>query len=1304
MQDASSRFVGARRALRTLRQVVLAGAVAAGALGMTTVSAAFDSVVIQGPTGSQYYATEYNTLVLANDNIVVSDSRWDDGTATDVGAVYIYSSTNGALINRLTGGSSGDMVGTRIIELNDGKLLVWSPYWNGSRGAVTWMDGATGVSGTVSSANSLVGDTADDQVGSGYIRVLTNGNYVVVSPSFDDGANADVGAVTWGNGATGITGVVSSTNSLVGATAADGYDATTSQQVWVIPLTNGAYVSAWPSFDKDGMTDVGAVVWSTGTVGITGVVNADMATVGESANDRVGYYDFEPGSFGTSYGTDGVYALDDGNYMLVTPDWGGGRGAATWWNGNELVTGTVNTDNSVFGNSMSDQFGSGGLQKLSNGNVLIFSKQFGDTKGAVTWLNGSNGRDMNGQFGVASAQNSLVGAQSTDYVGYDINGVQSSVAREVGGGRFVVMSTAWDNPDNSQQDAGALTWGSITAGISGTISAENSLIGQDYQTFYGDNSQFFKTYDLGNGAFVLLFRQIRLDGSQKDAAMWVTSTVMLTGTISSTNALLSGVEKEIDSVMVLPNSNYLVVASRWNGARGAVTLGDGANGTVGVISSTNSVVGGTAGDAVGWNLTAVMSNGTYLLGSDFWDSPTATNVGAWRVMTMSQPTAGVLDTSNSIVGTAAGDRIGQYKAIVANGFLLGSENWDNGTITDVGAFTWVPAAGMTGVVTVGNSFIGARAGDKFGSGLKMLSSDARNIVIISPNWNNRRIAKAGAVTVLPADRMVIGTVSYANSIVGRVKDDFLSAMPYRLSSGEFGVGATGWDDPDAGVVNRGAILRLRSDQPSRGAVSVRSGYVVTGVTTSSGTSSQVNPYDWFGSGASYMPGGRLLTLWPTDSRYVMLGDRTLDDASLNDFGIYSDTASYAVTPGFHYQTHYYTATVNTAVVTMTAYQNDAGAVLTLAASAGGCVDYICPLVPGVNTITATVTAANGSTVDHYWYNITRSGGPSTDASLSNLTAAPAVLSPAFVSGTTSYTSTVANATTSVTVIPTTTDVGATTALTSSPNSCSGSACTLSVGVNVITVTVTAANGTTTRTYVLEITREPSAPVIASVWPRIGVSAGGMPVAVLGEGFTGATTVTVDGAPVAFTMSGDGRIDFVMPARVSAYVVDITVSTPRGTVTAVGGFTYVDPVMASVDAGTGGVFTATGGLTVTIPPQVGISGTLVVTLTPASPSAAAPGSLLLHSFVLSATLNGLPVDVTNGMTIELSVDSNVIPSGQLPWLFQSIPNSSGGVQWVPVGHQSYSAAAGKVRSTVAKMTSYVVSAAALDFYYMPVVFK
>ena len=105
--------------------------------------------------------------------------------------------------------------------------------------------------------------------------------------------------------------------------------------------------------------------------------------------------------------------------------------------------------------------------------------------------------------------------------------------REVGGGRFVVMSTAWDNPDNSQQDAGALTWGSITAGISGTISAENSLIGQDYQTFYGDNSQFFKTYDLGNGAFVLLFRQIRLDGSQKDAAMWVTSTVMLTGTISS---------------------------------------------------------------------------------------------------------------------------------------------------------------------------------------------------------------------------------------------------------------------------------------------------------------------------------------------------------------------------------------------------------------------------------------------------------------------------------------------------------------------------------------------------------------------------------------------------------------------------------------------------------------------------------------------------------------------------------------------------------------------------------------------------
>ncbi len=53
------------------------------------------------------------------------------------------------------------------------------------------------------------------------MTALTNGNYVVASPNWDNGPIVDAGAVTWGDGTTGITGPVTTTNSLHGTTAGD---------------------------------------------------------------------------------------------------------------------------------------------------------------------------------------------------------------------------------------------------------------------------------------------------------------------------------------------------------------------------------------------------------------------------------------------------------------------------------------------------------------------------------------------------------------------------------------------------------------------------------------------------------------------------------------------------------------------------------------------------------------------------------------------------------------------------------------------------------------------------------------------------------------------------------------------------------------------------------------------------------------------------------------------------------------------------------------------------------------------------
>ena len=133
--------------------------------------------------------------------------------------------------NSLVGTYAYDQVGRRgVTALANGNYVVDSDLWGDDAGAVTFGDGTKGVSGPVSSANSLVGGTSNlggsqgDEVGGGLdpgdgqeyggVTALPNGNYVIVSAY-----GLQTGTVTWGNGTTGTLGTVSSANSFTGATA-----------------------------------------------------------------------------------------------------------------------------------------------------------------------------------------------------------------------------------------------------------------------------------------------------------------------------------------------------------------------------------------------------------------------------------------------------------------------------------------------------------------------------------------------------------------------------------------------------------------------------------------------------------------------------------------------------------------------------------------------------------------------------------------------------------------------------------------------------------------------------------------------------------------------------------------------------------------------------------------------------------------------------------------------------------------------------------------------------------------------------
>ena len=116
-------------------------------------------------------------------------------------------------------------------------------------------------------------------------------------------------------------------------------------------------------------------------------------------------------------------------------------------------------------------------------------------------------------------------------------------------------------------------------------------------------------------------------------------------------------------------------------------------------------------------------------------------------------------------------------------------------------------------------------------------------------------------------------------------------------------------------------------------------------------------------------------------------------------------------------------------------------------------------------------------------NEARAGAPATDATLSGLTLSGVTLEPAFSPTTTEYTVSVANTVSRITITPTPNDSHASVTYVDDIDAAipdvdpvtDGQQVDLVVGDNVIGVTVTAEDGSTTTTYTVTVTRETAAP-------------------------------------------------------------------------------------------------------------------------------------------------------------------------------------------------------------------------------------
>ncbi len=675
-----------------------------------------------------------NITQLGNGNIAVSTPSAYFGNLS-TGAVFLYNGKTGGLISALYGNTAGDNIGSGgVAALAGNNVAVASPDWdNGALanvGAVTWFNGTTGLSGFVTSTNSLTGSTTNDRVGH-TLTTLTNGNYIVGSRFWNNGSATNAGAVTYGYANHALTGVVSAANSLVGSTS-DDYIGTN-----VLALSQGNAITWSSRWDNGAAVDAGAVSWMSGTGPTVGVIGAANSMVGSNTNDFLGT---------DSSLNSGIVSLSNGNVLVFSKHWHLtpqiDTGAVTWMSGSAATTGVVDASNSLIGSYAADRVGyisnhpygdKPSYAELSNGNVVVTSGYWNGSAGAATWMSGTGPT-----AGVIGAANSLVGSTANDRVG-------SLGVTVLSNGNYVVNNPYWSDGLNSE--VGASTWGNGNGGTAGAVSAANSLVGS------------------------LAYDRVGL-----------TSTA-------------------------LSNGHYVVSSPYWNDGVnsevGASTWGNGTGGTVGLINAGNSLVGSTAYDHVGLSATA-LTNGHYVVTSQHWND--ALNglslVGAVTWANGNGSTVGAVSAANSMVGDLDNDQVGNggILALTGGNYLIRNAQWHDGS----GNVAWRDgSAASTGTFDSSNSMV-----DTMDPGITVLSNG--KFVLNNSNWGNRQ----GYVAVGSNDGSFVGSISPTTALVGGYRLASLGAQGgvLDLGNGHFVIYGYSAKNPD-GSASAGSITFIDSDAP-----------------------------------------------------------------------------------------------------------------------------------------------------------------------------------------------------------------------------------------------------------------------------------------------------------------------------------------------------------------------------------------------------------------------------------------------------------------------------------------------------------
>jgi len=334
----------------------------------------------------------------------------------------------------------------------------------------------------------------------------------------------------------------------------------------------------------------------------------------------------------------------------------------------------------------------------------------------------------------------------------------------------------------------------------------------------------------------------------------------------------------------------------------------------------------------------------------------------------------------------------------------------------------------------------------------------------------------------------ISTVGTAIDFAGNVADIslFLPSIDVKFTPPQCGISA-----PSAASVSDNGAASVSYRVSYSSATFASSNLTTAGITLNT-TGTATGTVGVTGSGTSYTV--TITNITGTGTLGISVaGGYALDTKGNNDFGagpsatfsVLSNNAALAnlttgsgsLSPAFSSGNTSYTVSVSntTSAMTVTPVAADATATITVngASVSSGTASMPFALSIGPNIIAIVVTAQDGVTTQIYNLIVTRAAA--ANANLATLGQSVGGLTPSFATATTSYTDNVSNATASITLKPVSSDPTATITVNGTvvASGVVTNPVSLAVGSNSIIIVVTAQNGTTTKTYTLNVVRAAS---------------------------------------------------------------------------------------------------------------------------------------------------------------------------------------------------------------------------------------